>query len=241
MKIIITSGGTREHIDNVRTLSNTSSGRLGQLCAEAFAQSGYDVIYIHGVHAYIPNGDILKIPVEGVLDLEREMKAALMDPDVVGVIHAMAVSDYFVSSVSNFEQLANHIENKTKKDVVHILNTFEEHGFDRVHKIGSNESGLAVLLKPAPKIIPMIKDLRSDVILVGFKLLVDVSETELIDVGYKLLMKNHCDFVLANDLVNIKGDNHIGHLIQDDHTYKTFQTKQAIAAGLVAKISERVK
>ncbi|MCA9034331.1 MAG: phosphopantothenoylcysteine decarboxylase, partial [Planctomycetaceae bacterium] len=41
MKILITAGPTREYIDDVRFLSNASSGRMGYALAQAAIDSGH--------------------------------------------------------------------------------------------------------------------------------------------------------------------------------------------------------
>ena len=40
-KILISSGGTREHVDEIRVLTNISSGKLGAKIAEAFCDANY--------------------------------------------------------------------------------------------------------------------------------------------------------------------------------------------------------
>ena len=55
MKIIITAGGTSERIDDVRTITNSSTGRLGYAIGEAFAKKSGDelerIYYLHGTRA----------------------------------------------------------------------------------------------------------------------------------------------------------------------------------------------
>jgi len=46
MKILITSGGTREYIDDVRVFTNISSGKLGTINANKFKNDGHEVHYI---------------------------------------------------------------------------------------------------------------------------------------------------------------------------------------------------
>ena len=46
-KILVTAGGTTEPIDAVRSITNESSGRLGAKIADAFAQLGFEVVYLH--------------------------------------------------------------------------------------------------------------------------------------------------------------------------------------------------
>ncbi len=48
MKILVTAGPTREFIDDVRFLSNPSSGRMGFCVAAAAARAGHEVILVSG-------------------------------------------------------------------------------------------------------------------------------------------------------------------------------------------------
>ena len=48
MKVVVTSGPTREPVDDVRFVSNVSSGRLGAAVADAFVDRGHTVVLVHG-------------------------------------------------------------------------------------------------------------------------------------------------------------------------------------------------
>jgi phosphopantothenate-cysteine ligase len=93
-------------------------------------------------------------------------------------------------------------------------------------------------MKRSPKVIRIIKELSPETTLVGFKLLSGVPHEELIDVGYRLLQKNKCDFVMANDLREIGGGMHKGYLIHTDKTYDSMNTNEEIAAMIVRRILE---
>ena len=45
-QLLITAGGTAEKIDQVRSITNHSTGQLGSLIAEAFLAHGYQVDYL---------------------------------------------------------------------------------------------------------------------------------------------------------------------------------------------------
>ena len=49
MKVIVTSGATREPIDSVRFISNLSSGRTGAMVAGALATRGFQVTHVAAV------------------------------------------------------------------------------------------------------------------------------------------------------------------------------------------------
>ena len=48
MRILLTSGPTRQYIDPVRYISNASSGRMGCYLAEAFIELGHEVVIVSG-------------------------------------------------------------------------------------------------------------------------------------------------------------------------------------------------
>ena len=54
MKILITAGPTREYLDDVRYLSNASTGRMGLALACAAKAAGHNVVLIHGPIVHIP-------------------------------------------------------------------------------------------------------------------------------------------------------------------------------------------
>ena len=92
MHVLLTSGPTREYLDDVRYLSNASSGRMGHALAEACRDRGWRVTLVSGpVDLPPPEG----VTVRRVLTT-ADMKAACEEvfPDCDGVIAAAAVCDY---------------------------------------------------------------------------------------------------------------------------------------------------
>ncbi len=92
MKILITAGPTREYLDDVRFLSNASSGRMGYAIAQAAIDAGHEVVLISGPVALpVPAGCEL-VPVEGTRDMYEACLARFAECD--GVIASAAVCDY---------------------------------------------------------------------------------------------------------------------------------------------------
>ena len=228
MKIIITAGGTSEKIDDVRTITNSSTGRLGYAIGEAFAKKHKDKIekiyYLHGLRAaYVKNEKVEPIAIGGVLDLQEELKRLLAEEKIDAVVHAMAVSDYIVNEVTTLDRIRGTEDLDNAADITG-------------NKISSDIDDLVIHMKRSPKVISMIKDLSPQTTLVGFKLLSGVPHEELIDVGYHLLQKNKCDFVLANDLKEIGKDVHRGYLIHEDKSYDIMETNEEIADMIANRV-----
>ena len=96
MKILITAGPTREPIDEVRFISNRSSGQMGIALAEAAAEAGHDVTLLLGpVLAPTSLGDRIDvIRFTTTAQLEALLKENFQRCDLL--IMAAAVADYRV-------------------------------------------------------------------------------------------------------------------------------------------------
>ena len=97
VKVVITSGPTREAIDPVRFISNRSSGRQGTEIARAFADRGAEVVYITGPADHQPTAGAKVIRVESAEDMLKAVTGEL--PADVAVF-AAAVSDWRVAAAS---------------------------------------------------------------------------------------------------------------------------------------------
>ena len=110
-----------------------------------------------------------------------------------------------------------------------------------VGKLSSQMGAPLLLLEPTPKILPMFREMAPQAVIIGFKLLSQVSVEELFDTAHRLLVKNRCDFVLANDMTEIDENHHRGYLIDPERNIQTFDTKQEIAKGIVQTIYSEVE
>ena len=79
MRVLITSGPTWVPIDDVRVISNHSTGKMGRELAQAFLKAGAKVTLLEGPIAFD--------------ELQRRLKTELKK-NVQVVVHAAAVSDY---------------------------------------------------------------------------------------------------------------------------------------------------
>lgn len=91
--VMIMSGPTREHIDDVRFISNPSSGKTGYFLAREAGARGAKVIFITGPAGLMPDADIT----EKVLSASDMLAAALKHAKKADIIiGAAAVGDFTV-------------------------------------------------------------------------------------------------------------------------------------------------
>ena len=224
MKILVTSGGTSEKIDRVRSITNHSSGKLGKIITETFLKAGHEVCLITTLQAVKPvrHPNLTIIEIKNTADLMQVMKDKVTDFQVL--IHSMAVSDYTPVYMAGFDEI------EASQDLTEFLDKKNQET-----KISSKEDVQVLFLKKNPKIISLVKEWNASIHLIGFKLLVDVSREYLIQIARESLEKNKADIIVANDLTQINAEQHIAYLVEKAN-FQTAMSKQEIADLLLEKI-----
>lgn len=224
MKILVTSGGTSEAIDSVRSITNHSTGRLGKIITETLLAAGHEVCLITTKRALKleahPNLSIREI--DNTNDLLVVMQELVKEYQVL--IHSMAVSDYTPVYMTGLDEV------KTSSNLEELLDKKNKEA-----KISSTDEVQVLFLKKTPKIISLVKEWNPAIHLIGFKLLVDVSEDYLIEIARKSLIKNQADLIIANDLTQISANQHRAIFVEKEEL-QTVQTKEEIANLLLKKI-----
>ena len=91
-RILITSGPTRQHLDPVRYLTNSSSGQMGSAVASAALALGHDVTIVTGPVGLAYPAAATVIPV--ISTQEMFEACASLFPEFSGVIGVAAPCDY---------------------------------------------------------------------------------------------------------------------------------------------------
>ena len=89
---LVTAGGTREPLDDVRFVGNRSSGRMGVALAEEARRRGAEVTLVAANLAVPAPGGIEFVQAPSAADVEREVLSRAAEADVV--VMAAAVADY---------------------------------------------------------------------------------------------------------------------------------------------------
>ena len=224
MNILITSGGTSEKIDRVRSITNHSTGRLGKIITETFLDKGDQVTLVTNPTAVLPaaHPNLTIIQIENVAELLENLEPLVHTHDAL--IHAMAVSDYTPVYMTGLEAVA------ASSDITEFLNKTNSES-----KISSQDDVQVLFLKQTPKIISLVKKWNPNIRLIGFKLLVDVSKEELLETARTSLIKNQAEIIVANDLTDISNHEHKAYLVGND-TVTRAQSKEEIAQLLYLHI-----
>lgn len=210
LNILFTSGGTREPIDGVRSITNFSSGKTGATMAEHFVHQGHSVMFLHAADSQQPfavdsnHPDVLTTRSYITFkDLQSLMYEELSQHSYDVIIHLAAVSDYSIESIEDGEN-SNPIQiGQGKID---------------------SQSSLKIVLKKNPKLVDQVKrhSRNPNIVVVAFKLTNTLSDNEQIDAVERLMHHAQPDYIVQNDLHNIdnKNDIHLAKIYEQSRGQK---------------------
>lgn len=92
LRVLVSAGPTREHVDPVRFLSNESSGRMGFAIAAAAAHAGHAVTLVAGPVGLPTPAGVQRIDVVSAREMERALRASFAGCDALFM--AAAVADW---------------------------------------------------------------------------------------------------------------------------------------------------
>ena len=245
-KIIITGGPTNEPIDEVMKITNMSTGSLSTKLGALFLEAGYKVCLIMNRAVNTKEVEELAEAAENLtiisIETTDEMLSALEDESKNGqadaLIHAAAVGDYKADYTFLLEDLAKYLWQEIESGRISseeaLLAAIEDGGkyhIDNSSKISSYQKNLSVKLGLTPKIISRLRGWYGDTLLIGCKLLENVPKEELYQVANKLCVKNDMDYILANDLADLRHGKPARYLVnKDGFTGKTLDNLEEIFA-----------
>jgi phosphopantothenoylcysteine decarboxylase/phosphopantothenate--cysteine ligase len=91
-RVLVTAGPTVEAIDPVRTITNSSSGKMGFAMAQAAAESGAQVIMVAGPTSLTTPAGVMRIDVRSTAEMAVEVFNRVADCDIF--IAVAATADY---------------------------------------------------------------------------------------------------------------------------------------------------
>lgn len=151
MNCIVTAGPTYEELDEVRRLTNFSTGTLGAGLADFLAGQGHRVLLLRGHYATAPS-PVRRVecqPFTTTEDLQRRLRD-LASGSWEAVFHAAAVSDFGFGNVWR----------RTPEGILEQT---------RSAKLSTRSGELLVELRPTPKILSLLRGWFPAAVLAGWK------------------------------------------------------------------------
>ena len=107
-KIIVTSGPTYEEIDDVKVVTNKSSGKQGRALATELSARGYEIIYIHSASIdHIPG--LNNVSFHSSNELKNKILENISNTEAIFM--TAAVSDFTVKKSSGKISRSNDVLN----------------------------------------------------------------------------------------------------------------------------------
>jgi len=174
---LVTAGPTIEPLDEVRRITNHSTGRLGSRLADALNRAGHQVtLLLSKTASYQPREKGVRIiKFDTTADLQRQLHSA-NSHTINAIFHVAAVSDYRVSCVRN-------TKTGTK------LNT---------RKIPTQAGPITAELTPTPKIIRQLHRWYPKAKIIGWKHEVNGNRENTIALARDQIKKCRTDACVAN-------------------------------------------
>ena len=177
MKVIVTCGPSHEPIDEVRRITNFSTGELGVQLCNALGFAGFEVLCFKGSGATHPGpGGQCHLSLfdtnDDLLDLLTQTGT---DHDIAAVFHVAALCDYKVKRVEDVQG----------------------RGCDSP-KIASRSGALTISLEPATKVIGRMRELFPTSILVGWKYELVGARKDALAKAARQIEENHTEACVLN-------------------------------------------
>lgn len=180
MKCIVTAGATYEALDEVRRLTNFSTGRLGSELANFLSAKGHQVTLLLGAQAtYCGEQSAERVErFTTTADLRARLEKSTADsPDAI--FHAAAVSDFAFGKVWRRSPGGELSELKSGK-------------------LSTRDGALLAELVPTPKIIQELREWHPRALLVGWKFEVEGGRAAAIELGVRQIAECRTDACVVN-------------------------------------------
>jgi phosphopantothenate---cysteine ligase (CTP) len=177
MKLIVTTGPSYEPIDEVRRLTNFSTGELGVRLANELSRAGFEVFCLRGVAATYPAElqSAHASPFTTNADLAGQLVRLAKEHEIRAVFHAAALCDFKVADVLG-----------------------PAGPTPGMAKIDSRVEALSLRLEPAKKVLGELRTLFPAAILVGWKYELDGSRADAEAKAWRQLRENRTDACVLN-------------------------------------------
>jgi len=211
---IVTAGPTFEPLDEVRRLTNFSTGRLGSELVNFLTAQGHRVTLLIGQQTtWRGERNAAATQTFTTSDDLRQRLRALAGPDIHAVFHAAAVNDFKFGKVW---------QGRAGESLTEI----------RAGKIPTRAKDLLVELVPTPKIVSELRSFFPNAFLVGWKFEVDGDRASVIHKAEQQIGENSTNACVANGSAYGSGFGFVSTPGQIQHCETTKDLFVAIEAHL---------
>jgi phosphopantothenoylcysteine synthetase/decarboxylase len=236
MNILVTGGGTVAPIDDVRQITNTSSGRFSSAITEAALRRGARVWHLHTPGAVLPFHEGTRFDPDA--DLFEEIdRLRFLKAERDAVRDRLTLVPLRAGTVPEYAEALRSLLDRHPIDVVFLAMAVSDYAPEPGSgKLSSDREELVLHCRRLPKVIDSVRDWAPDVYLVGFKLTSGATEEELIARARRSNEVTRADLTVANDLQPYRQGRHTIHLVRPGHAVETLGPGPDLAGRLVDRV-----
>ncbi len=236
MNVVVTAGGTIAPIDDVRAIANSSTGRLGAMIAEAALKRGAHVWYLHAPGALRPFDRLARLDLNNPDPAAEFRRLDRLREEWMHVRHRCHAVPLAEGTVAEYADRLEDVLRSREIDVAFLAMAASDFAPEPTPgKLSSDASTLVLRCHRLPKVIRSVRDWSPSAYLVGFKLLSNAPEGELIRQAQAATVENRADLTVANDLTTVRAGRHTIHLVRPGHPTETLGPDGSIAEELVGR------
>jgi phosphopantothenoylcysteine synthetase/decarboxylase len=237
MNVVVTGGGTIAPVDDVRVLTNVSSGRFAAAITEAFLDRGASVWHVHAPAAQRPIWRHAALALDSADPAAELDRLASLREKWLSQRARLTLLPLEIGNVDDYAATLRRVLQSHPIDVVCLpmaVADFEPE--PRPGKISSEAESLVISCRRTPKVIRQVRDWAPAAYLVGFKLLSRAGRDQLLGAADVACRANRAQLTVANDLETLRAGRHTIHLVRPGWDPETLEPGPDLADRLVARI-----
>jgi phosphopantothenate---cysteine ligase (CTP) len=237
MNVVVTGGGTIAPIDDVRLMTNVSSGRFAAAISEACLDRGATVWHIHSPSAQLPLIRLNRFDLDAADPAIEHDRLEQLRQKWLIVRDRLHLIPLGTGTVEDYAETLKRLLLSQYIDVAFLamaVSDFEPE--QHAGKLSSEAESLDLHCRRTPKVIRSVRDWAPSIYLVGFKLLSGAEPHELIRVAELACHINRADLTVANDLRTLRAGQHTVHLVRIGSPAETLVPGDDLAERLVGRV-----
>ncbi len=237
MNILVTGGGTVAAIDDVRAITNRSSGRFSSELTESFLKRGDRVWHVHAPGAQRPCWRQAAFDLDTTAPELEFTRLEKLRQGWQSQRERLTLLQLPSGSVKEYAQTVRDVVTRQHIDIIVLAMAVSDYEpVPSAGKLPSDGDELVLRCHRVPKVIDLVRAWAPNALLVGFKLLSDVSAAHLIEVARAHAVQHGCDLVVANDWKLVHTPRHVVHLVWPSGRHETLGPSSALAEALVERV-----
>jgi phosphopantothenate-cysteine ligase len=237
LNVLVTGGGTTAPIDDVRAITNVSTGRFASAISESCLDRGANVWHLHAPAALLPMEHHARFDLDSVDPTDELARLMRLHRRWSALRDRLHLVSFGSGTVHEYADVLKGLLTTQPIDIAFLAMAVSDYEpIPRAGKLQSDQDELVIRCHRTPKVIRAVRDWAPSIYLVGFKLVSGTSVDELLHQAETAGTLNRADLTVANDLQSLAAGRHTVHLVRAGHPAETLGPGPDLADRLVERV-----